>query len=47
MTLEDICETGPTVYSPYPRRLESVIICGCNYKQLCYVMLWPICYVML
>ena len=24
-------ETGPTVY-PYPRRLESLTICGCNYK---------------
>ena len=32
MNMEDICETGPTVYSPYPRRLESLIICGCNYK---------------
>ena len=26
------CETGPTVYSYYPRRLESLTICWCNYK---------------
>ena len=26
------CETGPPVYGPYPRRLESLTICGCNYK---------------
>ena len=25
-------ETGPTICNPYPRRLESVTICGCNYK---------------
>ena len=24
MNIKDICETGPTVYSPYPRRLESL-----------------------
>ena len=29
---KDICETGSMVYSPYPRRLESLTICGCNYK---------------
>ena len=26
MNIEDICETGPMVYSPYPRRLESLTI---------------------
>ena len=26
------CETGPPAYSSYPRRLESLTICWCNYK---------------
>ena len=26
------CETGPTVYRPYPTRLESQTVCRCHFK---------------
>ena len=26
------CETGPKVFYPYPRRVESLTICRCHYK---------------
>ena len=29
---ERACETGPTAYRPYPRRLESQTVCRCYYK---------------
>ena len=27
-------ETGPTVFRPHPRGLESLTICSCNYKGI-------------
>ena len=29
-------ETGPPVYSPYPRRLERLTNCRCNYKDISF-----------
>ena len=26
------CETGPTVFRPYPRTMESLTVCRCHYK---------------
>ena len=32
ITCARACKTGPTVYRPYPRRLESQTVCTCYYK---------------
>ena len=40
----ECCETGPTVYRPYPRTLKSVTdltICGCHYKVFSLTVLSP------
>ena len=39
INMEGICETGPTVCSPYPRRLERLTIC--SYFELFRVKVRP------
>ena len=34
MNMEDTCETGPTIYSPYLRKLSDVIIMAALSPQL-------------
>ena len=34
MNMVDICEKGPTVYSPYPRRLKSLTFLLSYFKIL-------------
>ena len=31
--VDKVCETGPPVYCPYLRRLQSLIICRFHYKD--------------
>ena len=33
ITCARACQTGPTVYRPYPRRLESLAVCRCYDKR--------------
>ena len=42
------CETGPTVFHPYPRRLESLIVCRMSLQRQNFsvilspwVLVWP------
>ena len=34
------CGTGSAVYSPYPRRLESLTICECNHQVSTFSLVW-------
>ena len=43
------CEKQPTIYHPYPRRLENITVCRCPYKgstfssviSRTWVLVWP------
>ena len=39
------CETRPTVYRPYPRRLESLTICRCHYKGSTFFSVSPFVFI--
>ena len=41
MNMLDFCETGRTVYSPYPKILESLTICGYHYKRQHFLLSYP------
>ena len=35
---ESAAKTGPTVFHPYPRRLESLTVCTCHYKGIIFFL---------
>ena len=37
------CETGPMVFRPYPRRLESLTFCTCHYKGETFLKTLSVC----